>query len=168
MVREKEYREREFISGSGIYCFFPFDNLDKNNKGVFKIGMTGNFHKRIGSYHTYLPEGVYYKCFLKNPTKLKGDMDTQKYYTMIEKEIFKNILEFGGKSISMHIRIKDEGRTEWVYANSKMIEDAFDLAYQKYGGKNTDLTIYDFKILKKKEEEIKKNSIYKGEIYFTT
>ena len=24
--------------GSGIYCFFPFDKLEDNNKSVFEIG----------------------------------------------------------------------------------------------------------------------------------
>ena len=65
-MRKKEYLERETIEGSGVYCFFPFDSLDTKKKGVFKIGMTGNFDKRVRGYHTYLPQGMYYKCFLRN------------------------------------------------------------------------------------------------------
>ena len=163
MVREKEYIEREFINGNGIYCFFPFDNLDKNGYGVFKIGMSMNFHKRIANYHTYLPEGVYYKCFLENPTKNQNDMTLKNYYTMIEKEIFNKILLLGGKAISMNIRYKDEGRTEWVYANEKIIEKAFDDAYKKYKG---DLTIGILDNLEEERKKLMKKKIFKGEIIF--
>ena len=165
-MRKKPYLEREFISGSGIYCFMPFDNIDSKKKFVSKIGMTGNFHKRVGSYHTYLPSGFYYKCFLKNPTRLKGDMDLHNYYVMIEKEIFKNVVANGGEVISMNIRRKNDGETEWIYASEKMIEDAFDDAYEKYGGKNTDLEIGDLKVLEKNKKDLEKNKIFKGEIYF--
>jgi len=164
MVREKEFIEREFIHGSGIYAFFPFDNLDKNGFGVFKIGMTGNFHNRIGNYHTYLPEGVYYKCFLENPTEKQNNMSLKNYYTMIEKEIFSDILRLGGKVISMNIRYKDEGKTEWVYANEKIIEKAFNEAYKKYKG---DLTIGMLNNLQKERKKLMKNKIFKGEIFFT-
>jgi len=166
-MRTYPYLEREIIHGSGIYCFFPFDSLDRHKKGVFKIGMAGNFDNRIRSYHTYLPQGFYYKCFLNKPSLKKNGLDTFRYYVMIEREIFNNIVANGGQIIHMAIRKKNRGETEWIYASEKMIEDAFDAAYEKYGGKHTDLEIGDLHDLDKARAELKKNSIFRGEIYFT-
>ena len=66
-------------------------------------------------------------------------MDLARYYVMIEKEIFKDIQQQGGKVITMSIRYNNEGETEWIYCSQKMIDEAFERAYVKYGGKNTDL-----------------------------
>ena len=166
-MRKKEYLERETIEGSGVYCFFPFDSLDAKKKGVFKIGMTGNFDKRVRGYHTYLPQGMYYKCFLKNPSLKKGRLGIYKYYVKIEKEIFQNIKDAGGEVIEMATRKVNEGETEWIYANEKMIEDAFDLAYEKYGGKRTDLEIGDLSHLNRLKPKLERDKNFKGEIYFT-
>jgi hypothetical protein len=86
---------------------------------------------------------------------------------MIEKEIFKSIIRNGGEVISMSIRKQNQGETEWVYASEKMIEDAFDDAYKKYGGKHTDLEIGDLTHLHKLRKDLERHKIYKGEIYFT-
>lgn len=165
-MRKKPFLERETIQGSGVYCFFPFDSLDKHKKGVFKIGMTGHFDKRAKNYHTYLPQGMFYKCFLRNPTLEKNGLDTYQYYVKIEKEIFKNIKEFGGEVIEMQTRRRNNGETEWIYASEKMIEDAFDLAYEKYGDKNTDLEIGDLSHLNRLKPKLERDKIFKGEIYF--
>ena len=59
-MKPYSYREREVIEGGGVYAFYPFDNpLDEYCKGIFKIGMTTLFQRRVGNYHTYLPQGVY-------------------------------------------------------------------------------------------------------------
>ena len=169
MPRVKEFLQRERVEGSGIYAFFPFDMLDKDGYGVFKIGMTGHFHNRIGSYHTYLPEGIYFIAFLKNPSKLRGDMDLTRYYVMIEKEISKDIKRLGGLAITMAIRYKDEGETEWIYCNQDMIDEAFENAYKKYGGKNTDLETVEGSLrrsLSARKVGLEKRKIFKGEIYF--
>ena len=51
--------------GSGIYCFFPFDKLEADNKGVFKIGnTTQTFQQRLQQYHTYFVNGVYVLFFI--------------------------------------------------------------------------------------------------------
>jgi len=165
-MRKKPFLERETISGSGVYCFFPFDSLDKNKKGVFKIGMTGHFDKRIRGYHTYLPQGMYYKCFLRNPSLKKEGMDTYSYYVKIEKEIFRKIKELGGEVIEMETRKVNNGETEWIYASEKIIEAAFDLAYEKYGGKHTDLEIGDLSHLNRLKPKLERDKIFKGEIYF--
>ena len=165
-MRTKQFVERETIQGSGVYCFFPFDSLDNKKKGVFKIGMTGHFDNRIRGYHTYLPQGMYYVAFLKNPTLQKNVLNTHQYYVKIEKEIFKNIKEFGGEVIEMQTRKINNGETEWIYADEKMIEKAFDLAYQKYGGKNTDLEIGTLSHLNRLKPNLERDKIFKGEIYF--
>ena len=166
MTRKKPYLERDTVEGSGVYCFFPFDVLDDKKKGVFKIGMSGNFDKRVRGYHTYLPQGMYYKCFLRNPTKLKGKLSIHEYYVKIEKEIFRTIQALGGEVIEMQTRKINNGETEWIYASEKMIEDAFDLAYEKYGGKATDLDIGDLSHLNDLKPKMEKEKIFKGEIYF--
>ena len=169
MVREKDLMRRERVEGSGVYCFFPFDTLDEKGYGVFKIGMTSHFHNRIGSYHTYLPEGIYFVAFLKNPTKLKGDMNLATYYVMIEKEIFNDIKEHGGRVITQAIRYNNEGETEWIYCNQKQIDDAFERAYVKYGGKHSDLETVkgSFKrSLAARKVGLEARKIFKGEIYF--
>ena len=166
MNRTIPYLERDVIKGSGIYAFFPFDQLDDKGFGVFKIGMSGNFDNRIKNYHTYLPQGVYYKCFLKNPSLKKNGFDTFSYYVKIEKEIFNDIKLNGGIVISSSIRKHNNGETEWIYANEKMIEDAFDKAYEMYGGKNSDLEIGTLKHLQRQRAKFERNKIFKGEIYF--
>ena len=158
--------EREEIEGSGIYCFFPFDQLDKKGFGVFKIGMTTSFDNRIKNYHTYLPKGVYYKCFLKNPTQKRNGMDVASYYIHIEREIFDDVKTLGGQVITMDIRKNNYGETEWIYANEQMIEDAFDKAYAKYGGVNTDLDIGDLSHLAGLRNQFERNKIFRGETYF--
>ena len=40
-------------NSGGIYCFFPFERFDENDKGVVKIGNTEqSFQKRLNQYHT--------------------------------------------------------------------------------------------------------------------
>lgn len=44
---------------SGIYCLLPYEQLYKQKKAVFKVGMTTrDFADRIEEYHTYYPLGV--------------------------------------------------------------------------------------------------------------
>ena len=39
------------------------------------------------------------------------------------------------KIIISNARINLGGKTEWVYSNQKEIDEVFELAYKKYGGK---------------------------------
>ena len=55
------------IEHDGVYCIFPFSELDNKHKGVFKIGIAtgGSFYNRLEtSYHTDLPMGFYFILFL--------------------------------------------------------------------------------------------------------
>ena len=93
-------------------------------------------------------------------------MDTHQYYVKIEKEIFRRIQELGGEVIEMQTRKINNGETEWIYANEKMIEDAFDAAYKKYKGKATDLEIGTLSHLNRLKTKLERDKIFKGEIYF--
>ena len=123
------------IIEDGIYCIFPFSELDNKHKGIFKIGIatSGSFYNRLeNNYTTYFPMGFYYKSFLEKPTKKRGGRTTLVYYREIEKFIFDNIK---AKKIISNARVNLGGKTEWVYSNQKEIDDVFELAYKKYGGK---------------------------------
>ena len=37
-----------------------------------------------------------------------------------------------------------EGRTEWIYTDLKSIYDAFELAFEKFGGKKSTIHIVEF------------------------
>ena len=144
-MKPYQYTPRQEYVGAGVYCFYPFDSPLKNNKGVFKLGMTTSFDKRTYAYHTYMPEGIYVVAMFRPNTSSKerradekgkdekGKDRLPKYYTRIEKEIFKDILDNGGEMVTMDVR-KKQGRTEWMYANFNTIEDAFERAKLKYGG----------------------------------
>ena len=168
---KKPYVEREKISANinGIYCIFPFDILEADGSGVFKIGMTTKLDKRLQSYHTALPKGYYKKCVLFNipfpkTGKFSKSKDLAGFLKMIEKEIFLDIERRGGKVIHIQNRKKKGGRTEWIYVKESVVLEAFDKALDEHGG---DLNYWELsKDLKKQVEKLKKDSIFKGEIYF--
>ncbi len=169
MVRSKALLERHELVGEGVYCFYPFDNLDDKDSGIFKIGMTESFDNRIKSYHTYLPKGLYYKAFLINPTLHKeGARNNKVYYTRIEREIFEDIRTQGGVPVTIEIRKRNEGETEWIYCSDKMVEGAFERAYKYFGGKRSGLKIIDnFPLeLKTRRHDLERRKIFKGEIYY--
>ena len=123
----------------GIYCFMAFEYFDKNNKAVFKIGQTTReLRKRGDNYHTYFPMGVTTIASLANPTRcLKNysNMEVRKkHYEKIEKVIMKYVIENGGYQIISTAKMKDNGKTEWVYTTQKIIDDAFEEAHTKFGG----------------------------------
>ena len=54
------------IKKGGLYCIYPFDNIDDNGYGLFKIGMAEkSLHNRIDHYITYYPEKVLIICLLE-------------------------------------------------------------------------------------------------------
>lgn len=167
----KEFKEREVIEGGGIYAFYSFDKFDIHKKGVYKIGLTTNFQKRIGSYHTYLPEGMYFQAFLQNPSLKRNGREDASYYLAIEKEIFHRVEELGGEVVKMEIRKTNNLRTEWIYTNQATIDIAFREADIKYSGKKGRLLEYNLLgkngIEKQTEARLKKNEpLFTGEIVF--
>ena len=152
------------IIGDGVYCIYPFSELDDKNKGAFKIGIAtgGSFYHRLeDNYHTYYPMGFYYKSFLEDPTLEKKKLISKlSYYKEIEKFIFDNIV---GEKIISDARSVKEGRTEWIYTNQKSIDDVFEKAHSIYGGKlkSYNLTKRAFKV-----ETKGKDIIFEGKIKF--
>jgi len=147
MSRKKSVLVDELnIKDSGVYCFFPFSTLDKNDKGVFKIGIAKkSIYKRSEQYHTYFPMGFYYVAFLENarvPIKTRNKQETTIYkqYREIEKFITDYLIKHGANPIRTTARIlhkneNNEGMTEWFYTNEDLIHKAFIQAQKKYGGK---------------------------------
>ena len=151
------------IKGDGVYCIFPFSQMDSKGRGVFKIGIAtgGNFHKRLEDvYHTYMPMGFYYKCLLELPTnhKLAGESKL-KYYRKIEQKIIQAINNNGGKGIISGARTNMDKATEWVFCKQSLIEEVFDVAQDFYGGRCSYMTL-DKKLLQKLEPK-------DDEVYFT-
>jgi hypothetical protein len=148
------------IKGDGIYCIFPFSQLDSKGRGVFKIGIAtgGTFHKRLEDvYHTYMPMGFYYKCLLELPTKQNPKGDSKEiYYRRIEHDIINAIKTNGGKGIISGARTNNDQATEWVFCSQKLVEEVFDAAQDLYGGKCSYMTLNKrvFQKLEPKEDEV--------------
>lgn len=158
-MKPYSYREREVIEGGGVYAFYPFDSpLDEYCKGIFKIGMTTLFQRRVGNYHTYLPQGVYTMAILQSPTKLRQGQDDRNYFTRIEREIFKDVEEKDGKALYSNIRVNNRGKTEWIYTDESALEYAFNKAQKKFGG---NALLYHFK--QKKTQDV---PIFSGTIHY--
>ncbi len=158
-MKPYSYREREVIEGGGVYAFYPFDSpLDEYCKGIFKIGMTTLFQRRVGNYHTYLPQGVYTMAILQSPTKLRNGQDDRNYFTRIEREIFKDVEEKDGKALYSNIRVNNRGKTEWIYTDESALEFAFNKAQKKFGG---NALLYHFK--QKKTQDV---PIFSGTIHY--
>lgn len=137
------------IHGGGCYCFFPWDRLDKHNKGIFKIGMTNNFDSRGEAYHTYFPRGVYMIAFLINPplpisTRSSKEFKTVKsredaHYKTIERFIFNRCVHHGGQQMYsnahvQHANVEKKGQTEWFYCSVEQVHKAFQDAHKKFKG----------------------------------
>ena len=124
---------------SGIYCFLPYETVDKEGKAVFKIGMTTrDFAVRIEEYHTYYPLGVYMCLFLTfQGMKPVPKADRKKHHETIERAVFEAVAAHHGKRLKFPSRPGRKGnydKAEWVYASFEQIRDAFDDVRQIYGG----------------------------------
>ena len=121
-------------SNGGLYCLLPFDELDSKKKGIFKVGITTeNLSKRIEDYHTYFPMSLTIMAIIENPPVPKG-VTRLKHYQQIEKDIFNYIVSKGGYRLKNTANLRNAGDTEWFYTTVKIIHDAFQFAYAKYGG----------------------------------
>ena len=138
-------RDELKIKGGGLYCFLPFNRIDKNKKAIFKIGLAMNINSRTENYHTYFPLGVYMIAFLENPPiprntrKSHNEKPKKVHFLAIEKFIFNYVIEHSGKRVYSTTRTrnqneKKEGETEWIYTDELTIHEAFTEAKNKYGG----------------------------------
>ena len=126
---------------NGIYCFLPYEELDKNKKAVFKVGMTTqDFANRIENYHSDYPMGVYMVFFLsfkRTPYATDADKKIERdTFKLIEKNLFKLIVKNGGEMLKFPSR---PGRSwlfpsEWFYTNEKTLKISFEEIHKQYGG----------------------------------
>ena len=170
----------------GLYSILPYERLNRG-KGLFKVGLADNFDKRFENYHTDYPIGFYIKNLLASPTKHKEDFKVHpfhaglspeekafakkasniKYLKHMEKFVFNEIKEHGGKQLRTTTRVRDAnlngGVSEWFYTNEKTLDNAFKEAKEKFGGKNLENHL---KNINEIADENQKKSNYKAEIYY--
>lgn len=171
-------RDELGVRGPGLYAIYPFERLNRYNKGLFKVGMSLKLDERIdGDYHRDFPFGVYLLEFLQEPagtrmssrTTATGKGEVRKKLLKYEKELFDLIIDKGGERIYSTTRVTKQnkqglGATEWVYASPKMIHDSFVEIHTAYGGVPQSYPL----IRQVLQENAKKNSkgAFHGEIYF--
>lgn len=147
--------------GSGIYCFFPFDKLEADNKGVFKIGnTTQTFQQRLQQYHTYFVNGVYVLFFISvNPKKNYSLPDNFKnLLNLMEDYVIKLIKSRGGVIIIDKRRTWKQGQSEWVYSDLETIQKCFKDTVEEFKKREPTLNIiFDSVNLKKTIPVIKSN-----------
>lgn len=121
---------------SGLYCFLPYEKLDKSKKAVFKCGMTTqDFANRLENYHSYYPMGVYMCYFLTVP-RMKRGQDKETVIREMEKMLFSIIEEEGGKRMVFPSRptIKWDFKSEWFYTTFNVLDTAFKKVSELYPG----------------------------------
>jgi len=168
----------------GLYSILPYERLNRG-KALFKVGLADSFDHRFENYHTSYPNGFYIKNLLASPTKHKEDFKVPaknlsgfdklaarktaniKYMKHLENFVFAEIKEHGGKQLRTSTRIRDAneygGKSEWFYANEKTLDNAFEQAKEKFGGKNLENHL---KNINTTADANKRRSNYKAEIYY--
>ena len=85
----------------------------------------------------------------------------------MEKFVFNEIKEHGGKQLRTTTRVRDAnlngGVSEWFYTNEKTLDNAFKEAIEKFGGKNLENHLKNINEIADKNQ---KKSNYKAEIYY--
>lgn len=153
----------------GLYAIMPYERLNKNNKAIFKLGMSVNMANRFETYHTDYPLGFYMKNLLIEPTKQNNYEIEKNYLKHVESDIMKHVTEHGGKILKTTTRIKNYdkklqmGETEWVYANEKILDNAFNYANRKYGGRKLNASLDH---INNEADKNKVNATYTGEIHY--
>jgi hypothetical protein len=121
---------------SGLYCFLPYERLDKSKRAIFKCGMTTQeFAARIENYHSYYPLGVY-MCFFLSPPRMKRGQDKDKTIREMERILFQKIQDVGGKRMQFPSRPtqKWDYSSEWFYTSFSELSDAFESVSDLYAG----------------------------------
>ena len=106
--------QREPISNieSGIFCYMPYDSLDRLEKSIFKIEISQNINNTIKNLQKYYPSGFYVTAILllkETTTKLE----------QILKLILNKLINDGGK-------IQANFETGWIYCAETSIHIIFD------------------------------------------
>lgn len=125
------FKEGALKNKGGIYCFTPFESLDDDDKGLFKVGLSSNIAYRAEQGYTYFPLGVYWVAFLT-------DLNTKAYtLNSVEKFIFQKLVDKGAKRIYTETREKNRneeglGASEWFYTDIATIQHVFKIAVKEY------------------------------------
>lgn len=152
---------------SGLYCFLPYERLDKSKKAVFKCGMTTqDFAARIENYHSFYPLGVYMCYFLTVP-RLKRGQVKETLIREMEKSLFKSIDAEGGKRLKFPSRptMQWDYNSEWFYANFEALKNAFEKVSELYPGSEL-IEFDDSEIEKNYKNNMKAKHKYVAEIVY--
>ena len=165
--KESVIRDELNIKGDGFYCFFPFERLDKYNKGIFKVGYTTNtISNRAENYHTYFPLGVYVVATLENLYSkgiVRNGYSKDMFYRSVEDQLFSILERNGAEIINSSTRIMRDGKSGWFYTNVKTIHNAFSEIERQYGG---NMKLYHLRGIFRNADERQKRKYYNAEIYY--
>ena len=155
---------------SGLYCFLPYERIDKDKKAVFKCGMTTqDFADRIEHYHTYYPLGVY-MCFFLSHARIKRGQNKDHVIRDMEKDLFDEIVKQNGKRMKFTTRPSPawDFKSEWFYTRFSQLSKAFQNVADKYeGSKLYDYDVDDInKNFEKNMKTKKKNMLPRSSILF--
>ena len=155
------------IVGSGLYCFLPFDRLDKHQKGIFKVGYTTvTINSRADDYHCYFPLGVYVVATLENPSAqgiVRNGYTKDMFYRKLEDQLFRLLESYGAKRIESTARVMRQRKSEWFYTNLSVIEKAFRVIEKEYGGT---LQLFNLNKIDKNSDAVTRQNHFTGKIYY--
>ncbi|WP_394759023.1 hypothetical protein [Flavobacterium sp.] len=119
------------MNGGGIFCYMPFDVLDKQQKQKFKVEFSSDINDQLKKLKTIFPVGFSMIACVTNPKegKIKNGLYID-YYNEIIQFIFLLIQKNGGTS-PVFSNKRDNG---WIYCTIDNIHDAFRIAQIQYGG----------------------------------
>ena len=119
--------KKDSIHGGGVFCYMPYDGLDKSNKSIFKIESSTNIEDSIAQLKKYYPDGFYVNAILLKPqkNKRKGQRFAA-YYEVIKDKIIENLISIGGE-------VQNEYDRGWVYCFEQSIHDEFNTTAINYG-----------------------------------
>ena len=109
------------IEGGGVFCYMPYDALDKTSKSIFKIEGSNNIEKSIKELKKYYPTGFYVTAILTDLIKNKKKEQTRiGHYQLIIKRMIKNLV------LNRMAQVQKEYEDGWVYCSEKSIHDEFN------------------------------------------
>jgi hypothetical protein len=126
---KKAFFEGSDLEGGGVFCFMPYDFLDKYRMQNFKLQSSSNIHNE--NFKEYYPNGFSMIAWLLSPDKERRKYSVYlDYYTNIINFILLTIKQNGGQTPDL----VNGNETGWIYCSIEQIHDAFKTAQSIYGG----------------------------------